>query len=40
MVVVATVVDALKSLGLGYPKVPEEKRRQLAECEKALRAEK
>jgi PPK2 family polyphosphate:nucleotide phosphotransferase len=40
MDVVATIVDTLKGLGLSYPKVEAEKRRQLGECEKALRAEK
>jgi PPK2 family polyphosphate:nucleotide phosphotransferase len=40
LVVIASIVDALKELGLSYPKVAPEKRRQLAECEKALRAEK
>lgn len=39
LVVVATIVDALKSLGLSYPKVEPEKRRQLQESEKALRGE-
>jgi hypothetical protein len=40
LVVAAAVVDAVDSLGLGYPEVGPEKLRELAKAKRALLAEK